>query len=302
MKVSLIIPTYNRPEKLRETLGAVAQQTMSPSEIIVVDDGSSPENIEKAKSTCHDFGPPCRIITQKNLGASAALNNGIRNSTGDLILIIDDDIILEPEAIVKHADFQSRKGACLLSGDAHTDPERATTDVERYKIHMEEEWRRKRPDTHKLLHVNFNNFIVTTANTSFARDIFDRIGGFDESLRDGYDVDFGIRALVLNIPVWFDRSIRAIHNDKITLRYYAKRQSLYDNSKKDILAKRPELKNQLHLAGSPKKSGVRKIAYSILRKKNIVNFIEGSRLMLLLPKKIRYRIYGSTIAALCGNL
>lgn len=302
MKISLIIPTYNRPEKLRDTLNAIARQTMSPSEIIVVDDGSSSENSEKAKSICSDFGSPCRIIIQKNSGASAALNNGIRNSTGELILIIDDDIILEPEAIIKHADFQSRRGACILSGDAHTDPERAETDVEQYKIHMENEWLKKRPDTQKLLRVNYDNFIVTTANTSFTREIFERIGGFDESLRDGYDVDFGIRALVLNIPVWFDRSIRSIHNDRITLRYYAKRQSLYNESKKTILKKQPELGKHLHLAPPQKQGAARKVVYGILRKNNIVNFIEGSRLMLLLPRKLRYRIYGSTIAALCGTL
>lgn len=302
MKISLIIPTYNRPEKLRETLSAVARQTMPPSEIIVVDDGSTPENSEKAKRICSEFGLPCRFIAQKNSGASAALNNGVRNSTSDVIIIIDDDIILEPEAIVKHADFQARKGPCLLSGDAHTDPERATTDVEQYKIHMEIEWLKKRPDTQKLLHVNYDNFIVTTANTSFTREIFERIGGFDETLRDGYDVDFGIRALLKEIPVWFDRSIRSVHNDKITLRYYAKRQSLYDQSKKTILKKQPDLGKHIQLAPPQKQGTVRKVVYRILRKNNIVNFIEGSRLMLLLPKKLRYRIYGSTIAALCSTL
>jgi glycosyltransferase involved in cell wall biosynthesis len=96
-RVSIIIPTYNQWAMLSETLDSVFGQTVQPSEVIVVDDGSTDETAEK-------FGGDVRLkyIYQTNAGPSAARNTGLAASTGEFILSLDHDDVLHPEYL-EHA-------------------------------------------------------------------------------------------------------------------------------------------------------------------------------------------------------
>lgn len=299
--VSVVVPTFNRPSKLFGTLKALSVQTFTDFLVYVVDDGSNHENLEQVKRVCESFSKFCKLIEQENFGASRALNNGVAKCPDGLIIILDDDIEFTTRTIEQHVQFQINHGPCIVSGETNSDAARAKSDVERYKIYMEQIWMEKRPETLGCVRVGWDNFIVTTANTSFSKSLFLQIGGFNEKLRDGYDVDFAIRALLMNLPVWFDRSIKSIHNDQITLRYYAKRQSAYDDSKRRILADRPELKNVFKIPVPVKPYLIKKVIYTLMRKNGFVNFVENSGFMKLFPRPLRYRIYGSTIAALSAQ-
>ena len=94
--VSIVIPTYARPERLRECLAALARQTMPADtfEIVVVDDGSrQPVVPSEAKSL---VGPTIRVIRQQNTGPSAARNRGVAEARGELIALTDDDCLPTP--------------------------------------------------------------------------------------------------------------------------------------------------------------------------------------------------------------
>ena len=94
--VSIVIPTYARPERLHECLAALARQTMPADafEIVVVDDGSpQPVVPPEAKSP---VGPTIRIIRQQNTGPSAARNRGVAEARGELIAFTDDDCLPTP--------------------------------------------------------------------------------------------------------------------------------------------------------------------------------------------------------------
>lgn len=297
-QVHIVIPSFNRPDKLRGVLRALARQSYTRFSVVVVDDGSLSHNRDEIRRICAGFAGRCELIEQTNRGAAAALNTGIAQCPDGIIIILDDDIEFESTTVEQHVKFQKEYGPCIVSGEANSDPKRASTDIEKFKIWMEKTWMEKRPETLGCVQVNRDNFIVTTANTSFMKQLFVLIGGFNEKLKDGYDVDFGIRALLLNVPVWFDRSIKSIHNDQITLQYYAKRQLAYDESKRRILTDQPDLQNFFKIHVSSSDSSIKKFVYYFLRKNAVVNFIERSSLMKLFPRKMRYRIYGSTIAAL----
>ena len=90
--VSIVIPTYARPERLRECLAALARQTMPADafEIVVVDDGS-PQPVVPPEATT-PTGPTIRIIRQSNAGPSAARNRGVAEARGELIALTDDDL------------------------------------------------------------------------------------------------------------------------------------------------------------------------------------------------------------------
>jgi glycosyltransferase involved in cell wall biosynthesis len=94
--VSVVIPSYNRKDDLRETLQSLARQTYPSDrfEIIVVDDGSTDGTQEITKET---FPFRLRYLRQSNKGDAAARNVGAQQSNADILVFLDDDILVEPD-------------------------------------------------------------------------------------------------------------------------------------------------------------------------------------------------------------
>lgn len=89
--VSVVLPTYGRPEKLRTAIESVVAQTYSNIELIVVDDASpTPVRSVVTAAVPESFDSYC-IRHEENRGANAARNTGIRAANGDIVSFIDDD-------------------------------------------------------------------------------------------------------------------------------------------------------------------------------------------------------------------
>jgi GT2 family glycosyltransferase len=97
IRVSAIVPTYNRSSLLVEAINAILAQTRPAHEIIVVDDGSTDETA----ATVAALPGPIRYFRQQNGGKSSALNNGLSQVTGNYVWICDDDDIALPHALEK---------------------------------------------------------------------------------------------------------------------------------------------------------------------------------------------------------
>lgn len=95
--VSIIIPAYNAAATMGATLNSVKQQTWKKVEVIVVDDGST----DNLNSALQQFRSTIKLISQQNAGAPTARNNGFDISTGEYILFLDADTVLEPTAVEK---------------------------------------------------------------------------------------------------------------------------------------------------------------------------------------------------------
>lgn len=104
--VSVVILTYNRKEKLRDCLESIIASRPTPSEITVIDDASTDGTDLLMRSSY----PQCRLIRhQRPQLTGVGINEGIRASTGDVVLIVDDDNVLAPDAIGEIAStFNSR--------------------------------------------------------------------------------------------------------------------------------------------------------------------------------------------------
>tara|TARA_Y100001970_G_C14243085_1_gene866129 strand:- start:1241 stop:2077 length:837 start_codon:yes stop_codon:yes gene_type:complete len=87
MKISVIIPTFNRIDILNRAIDSVLNQSINPYDIIVVDDGSTDGTSDMIKQKYKSI----KLIQQKNSGVSAARNNGIKNAQGDWIALLDSD-------------------------------------------------------------------------------------------------------------------------------------------------------------------------------------------------------------------
>ncbi|WP_406439298.1 glycosyltransferase [Streptomyces sp. NBC_00631] len=97
--VSVIVPAYNEKECIANTLESLARST-HPIEIIVVDDGSTDGTSEIARTAADKLGMTnVRVVRQENAGKPAALNNGVRNASYDIVVMMDGDTVFEPETV-----------------------------------------------------------------------------------------------------------------------------------------------------------------------------------------------------------
>lgn len=99
-KVSIVVATYNRCEKLKEAIQSVLSQSFSNWELIVVDDGSEDET-PQLLSHYSSKDSRIRFKRQDNQGVAAARNEGIRLATSEFISFLDDDDLWLPEKLEK---------------------------------------------------------------------------------------------------------------------------------------------------------------------------------------------------------
>ena len=118
MKTSLIVNVYNRAAWLKVCLGALLHQRVRPDEVIVADDGSSPEEVAAVKAFLESYPIPHEYTAQRYKGfrAAAARNMGIRLATGEYLCFIDCDIVLMPDALAQH--FEQARPGRFLQGQA----------------------------------------------------------------------------------------------------------------------------------------------------------------------------------------
>ena len=94
MTTSIIIPTFNQSDTLGETIESALAQTVE-CEIIVINDGST----DLTRQVLMEYEDRIKVITQTNRGLPSARNTGVMNATGEWILPLDSDDILEPNCV-----------------------------------------------------------------------------------------------------------------------------------------------------------------------------------------------------------
>jgi glycosyltransferase involved in cell wall biosynthesis len=119
MNVSVVIPSFNRGEKIRPTIEALLHADLAgiaPVEIIVVDDGSLTALEPIVTSYTPPPGVDLRCLWQANSGPAAARNTGFRQTRGDIVLFIDDDIVLPPNLINLHVTLHRQHPGSVICG------------------------------------------------------------------------------------------------------------------------------------------------------------------------------------------
>jgi len=180
MKISLVIPCYNRSSLLNRALHSVFEQSFLPDEVIVVDDGSTDDTAEMLQKNF----PQVTYLYQENSGVSHARNTGIKHATGDWIALLDSD------------DTWLKNKLELQISALKQSPE--------IKIcHTEEIWIRNGVRVNAMnKHKKSGGWIfeqclplcaMSPSSIMIHRSIFDAVGLFDESLPACEDYDLWLR-------------------------------------------------------------------------------------------------------------
>ena len=117
--VSVVVPIYNSQDFLRDCLMSILNQTYSNLEIILVNDGSSDESL----SICTEYAnryANIKLVHQENRGVSAAMNAGIRCSTGKYIARVDSDDICQLDRIARQVEFLERNQSIAVVSSGYS--------------------------------------------------------------------------------------------------------------------------------------------------------------------------------------
>lgn len=104
MRFSVVIPTYNRSEKIPQCLEALFAQKFNKKkyEVIFVDDGSTDDTQKVVERLSKDAPVAVSVIKQKNQGQGVARNRGVEEAQGEIVLFIGDDIVATPTLLAEH--------------------------------------------------------------------------------------------------------------------------------------------------------------------------------------------------------
>jgi glycosyltransferase involved in cell wall biosynthesis len=206
--VSVVIPTHQRGAQLGAALDEILANT-APAEVIVVDDGSTDGTAELLRRRA-GAEPRLRVIVQANAGAMSARLRGAREATGEVVLLLDDDVIPEPGIVNAHARRHAGDERLVLTGYMPLPPARShrrsyPRDIYAgtYELHC----RACEAEPARVLQALWGGHV------SLRRDA---LLGLEPRLREvdmryHEDLDFGLICAEAGLHGAFDRALRSRH-------------------------------------------------------------------------------------------
>lgn len=197
IRLSVVIPTFNRRRVLERTIPSLLAQDMGPEdyEIIYVVDGSNDGTSAQLKTL--NLKCTLRVIETEHVGPSAARNAGIRAAVGELVVLLDDDFIVAPDLFRQHCAAHEGFASLVVHGPLYAAPGGSRTIRGRFiETYYEDYYRQLDP----ALSVRFpeglpSSLTVLThlSNSSMSREMLLRCGGFDEQIKAAEDLELGLR-------------------------------------------------------------------------------------------------------------
>jgi glycosyltransferase involved in cell wall biosynthesis len=183
-KVSVIIPTHNRADLLRQALDSVLRQSFDDLEVIIIDDAS---NDDTPTAVARQNDVRLRYFRNpENRGEAASRNAGIAHASGEYIAFLDDDDTWLPQKLERQMRLLDRcpvKVGAVYCGYYRVDMESGATMATTL------------PERRGAIYADLReqNWVGSPSTVVLRRECFDKVGLFDEQLEFGVDYDMWIR-------------------------------------------------------------------------------------------------------------
>lgn len=224
MELSVVIPTYRRPDLLRRCLDSLRLQDLDQHrfEVVVVDDGSGDATADVLAAASENV---VALTQPRNAGPAAARNRGIQTATGELVLFLDDDVAAAPDLLSTHLEIHRQHDDPLLGvlGRIDWDPSLEMTpfmhwlDTSGLQFAYDT-WLREGP-----VEPPYGAFY--TANLSMRRELLTAESGFDE--RFPYpafeDIELAFRLAKRGFHLDYRPAARGFHTRAMAVRGFRNR-------------------------------------------------------------------------------
>ncbi|KKM67000.1 hypothetical protein LCGC14_1475530 [marine sediment metagenome] len=181
MNVSIIIPVYNRAQKLKKAVDSVLAQTYESFELIVIDDGSDDD---PAKNLSGIDDKRLRIFRQPNKGVSAARNRGIKESTNEWLAFLDSDDTWLETKLEEQVAFHKENPRLLISQTDEVWIKNGVR-INPNKLNVKQ--------AGDIFQSSLSRCMISPSAVILHRSLFDEVGLFDESLVVCEDYDLWLR-------------------------------------------------------------------------------------------------------------
>lgn len=249
--LTVVIPTYGKPETLPLVMRHLEAQTLPRSrfEVLVIDDGSPDDTSARLATMAKETPLAFRWLRQENRGVSATRNRGAREAKGDLVLLIQDDILATPDLLERHLALHRRH------------PERTAVVVGRvtwppgWTIDHFMEWLDNGGPQFRYHQVRGRTTVtykhMYTCNVSFKRQaLLD--APFDEEIVYGFeDIELAWRLQGQGFTFYFDESALGYHHHRRSFEDFRKRQFKAGQSMYVAFRNHPELRGRTGITEIP---------------------------------------------------
>lgn len=216
--ISIIIPTHNRKPILEKSIDSFLRQNcrIENYEILVVDDGSTDDTAEIfEKYPAHNF--PINYIYQKNRGPASARNNGIKNSKGEMVLIVNDDTIATSDLLREHLSWHQKypeENIGILGFNTWSD-ELKITPFMHWLEHGGPQF-----DYYKIKGIDATWQRLWACNVSFKKKFLLEYGLFDEEFPCAVweDTELGYRLSKYGFKLFYNKDAIAYHYHPSTIK------------------------------------------------------------------------------------
>jgi GT2 family glycosyltransferase len=194
--LSVIVPTRNRIRSLNNLLESFECSVLAEeiqAEVLIIDNGSDDgTSVFLEKEAQRHRRLPLKVLHQEKKGKANALNLGLSRAQGDVILILDDDVVVGPDTFQQHVKAHAESSFDALQGKIlpGRDLLGQTADPKRFR-------------EYNIPHIDYGNEVreirgLTGTNMSFKREVFEKVGFFDTRLGPGAagfseDTEYSIR-------------------------------------------------------------------------------------------------------------
>lgn len=223
LRLSVVVPTYNRRLRLERVLRGLDRQTVGPDEfeVIIVDDGSTDDTrawLENNRTRAYAVN----AVTQTNGGPSRARNRGIQEARGTLVLFLDDDVEPTPELLAEHLKSHEREPNVVVMGPMASLEHYAQPWVKWEQEKLEAQYSAmERGDWAPT----FRQF--WTGNASVAREHLLAAGGFNPTYSRAEDIELGRRLHERGLGFRFNPRARGLHHAERSLKAWTAMHRYY---------------------------------------------------------------------------
>lgn len=247
LKISLIVPVFNRPDEVKELLQSLTQQEDKNFELLIIEDGST----ESCSSICANYAHQLNLhyFFKENTGPGLSRNYGVERANGDFYIFLDSDCVIPSQYIKVVRKFLTRNNIDAFGGPDAAD--------ENFSV------------LQKAINYAMTSFFTTggirggseqlekfhprSFNMGITKEVYNQTGGFQPirfaySKAAGEDLDFSIQVLKKGFKTALISEAFVYHKRRTSLKQYARQVYNFGIARITISKRHPETLKILHFA------------------------------------------------------